>query len=811
MRAVIRETIDLWRKHWQGVAEADANLAYGILQEDIGWTRLGQARRDIPAAAHDEMLRQAAIFYDRNPLGKWLLEMTRDLICAEGLEVQSDDDATQELLTKFWTHPINNWDLNLPKMVLELGLWGEQCYPVFTPDTGSGIAVLGLVDSADIKAVVHDPDNCAVPIGVILKDRGEREGAKLRIIYSDPDNELFAAKAIRMRAEEFTDGQCFWHKINTVRAATRGRSDLYAVGDWLDGFEQYLFNALDRTGFLNAFTWDVTLEGMDRAQIQQWLKDNPVPKPGSWFAHNERIQLQAVTPNLNASDTSDQARLFRNHVLGSLGYPEHWFAEGGDVNRACYDSQTEVLTIEGFKSYQDITKDTLIAMYDPEADCLQWTPAGPCYVYPYDGPMIHFLNQNVDMMVTPDHRMYAKRERNRKEAEAYEIIQAQDMVANRWSVLTATPFEEEPGVETFTLPSVPTGTTRAIYPEIDIDGDTWAEFLGYWLSEGHARVHKGRYVVNLAQKDPVVTEKIRACLQRLPEIRWRESMNKDGCTRWVVSDKALCIWLMEHCGILARNKHIPAMAEGFSQHQRRILFEALVDGDGSRDMRDGHTGIAYYTSSPRLADDVQRLAIQLGYRAKVTDLREQTRVLRLQLVPGRRETMIGMQALKYVPYNGKVFCYSVPSGLFVTRRNGKIAIQGNTAAEMSTPTFKRYIQRQRTVRHICETILDYQMTLGRQGGLIPADTTYTLTLPQMVTEDIPGIAAALVQLTSATQIAADNNWISPDIAARLFAKLAERTGVEIDLSEIDTPEGRADARFVTRDYRRRQPMANGAA
>lgn len=42
--------------------------------------------------------------------------------------------------------------------------------------------------------------------------------------------------------------------------------------------------------------------------------------------------------------------------------------------------------------------------------------------------------------------------------------------------------------------------------------------------------------------------------------------------------------------------------------------------------------------------------------------------------------------IKRIPYKGRVWCFTVPTGLFITRRNGKIAIQGNSNFEMD-PNF----------------------------------------------------------------------------------------------------------------------------
>jgi hypothetical protein len=50
--------------------------------------------------------------------------------------------------------------------------------------------------------------------------------------------------------------------------------------------------------------------------------------------HNDSEKWDAVTPDLKSQDSSEAARLFRNHVLAGSTIPEHWFGGGGNVNRA---------------------------------------------------------------------------------------------------------------------------------------------------------------------------------------------------------------------------------------------------------------------------------------------------------------------------------------------------------------------------------------------------------------------------------------------------------------------------------------------
>ena len=121
----------------------------------------------------------------------------------------------------------------------------------------------------------------------------------------------------------------------------RGRSDLLGQIDWLDAYDEVLFNELDRIGYLRAFVWDVTLSGADPAAVKEYEKTFTPPAPNSTFVHNDSVKLEAKSPSLQAADTSESARLLRNHVLGGSTTPEHWFGGGGDVNRAAASEMGE--------------------------------------------------------------------------------------------------------------------------------------------------------------------------------------------------------------------------------------------------------------------------------------------------------------------------------------------------------------------------------------------------------------------------------------------------------------------------------------
>lgn len=303
-----------------------------IEKEDIGWRKLtGNITRDLTPLKQDRMIQIAFYLWENNPLARWLIEITKDFILAEGLPYECKDEDVKQVLDDFWHDPINRMDLYLEKYVRELFLYGELCFPVFTAQQ-TGKVRLGYIDPAQIKEVVTDPENVKAVIGIIMKDSARQAGMKLKTILPKDAEFILSRSAQTLRAT-YMDGECFFFAINNVTNSPRGRSKLLAIADWLDAYEQFLFDYSDKWPLLNTFVWDMKVEGGDESAIKEQMKAF-TKKSGSIFAHNEKVTLEAATPDLKAIDAETGARLFRNHILGAMGYPEHWFGGGGDVNRA---------------------------------------------------------------------------------------------------------------------------------------------------------------------------------------------------------------------------------------------------------------------------------------------------------------------------------------------------------------------------------------------------------------------------------------------------------------------------------------------
>lgn len=307
--------------------------------DEVGWRKLsGDSGRDLSPLTQSRQLEIAAYLWATNPLANRLIELPVAYLLAEGVTLKVGDAEAQAWLDAFWRDPINRMNMKLPKKVRELALYGEQCWPVFV-NSITGHMRLGYLDPAQIEKVVTDPDNIEQPIGIVARTTRRGRTRRYRVITGGPEN-VFTTRTQEIR-KTFTDGDCFFFVVNDLSNATRGHSDLLPVIDWLDAYDQALYGELERWDFLRSFIWDVTLKGATEETVKKRAAEIDVPTGGGVRVHNDAEAWDAVTPDIQAANTSEASRLIRNHILGGLSIPEHWYGGGGDVNRNTASSMDE--------------------------------------------------------------------------------------------------------------------------------------------------------------------------------------------------------------------------------------------------------------------------------------------------------------------------------------------------------------------------------------------------------------------------------------------------------------------------------------
>lgn len=314
--------------------EVQARITASSLSfEEVGWRKLtGNPTRELPVTTQERMFEICYWLWKTNPLGQFIIDIIVAFVVADGLPFTADDDQVKTLLTDFWNDAANQLDIYMEKHVTELGVFGELCLPAYVLKN-TGKVRLGYVDPADIETVHTDPHNAKIPVGVTLKSLDGDPGRKLAIIIPEEEIEILSPKGQALR-ESFTDGLCFYWKVNTLTNEPRGCSDLFVIADHLDGYEQFMADMMEKFAQFNPFYWDVTVEGESHEELQKNAANFQPPRSGGAFVHNEKVKSAAMSPQQNALDAETGARLLRNHILTPKGIPEHWAGGGGDVNRA---------------------------------------------------------------------------------------------------------------------------------------------------------------------------------------------------------------------------------------------------------------------------------------------------------------------------------------------------------------------------------------------------------------------------------------------------------------------------------------------
>ena len=268
---------------------------------DIQWRRIsGNSERELPIATWQRQVEVCYWLWKTNPLGNWIIETLTVFVAGKGFSYTADNEDVKELLDDFWFDPVNRMDLKLEQKTRELGLFGVQCWPVFVAEQ-TGRVRLGMVDPAQIAEIYCDPENAEIMIGCRIEVINAGRTRFLRTILTGETETVVSEIARQMREEKFTDGECFLFAVNRVSNDPYGTSDIFVLADWLDEYEEFIYNYSRKARKQNAYIWDVEVTGGDEATCQKIADEYAVKGDGELRVHNEKTKWEAKAPNLDHS------------------------------------------------------------------------------------------------------------------------------------------------------------------------------------------------------------------------------------------------------------------------------------------------------------------------------------------------------------------------------------------------------------------------------------------------------------------------------------------------------------------------------
>jgi len=133
----------------------------------------------------------------------------------------------------------------------------------------------------------------------------------------------------------------------------------------------------------------------------------------------------------------------KRHVREAMRLPALFIGASDDYNYACFSSDTQTLTDQGWKYWYEYKDGMKVATYNPDTEEIEFELPHGFYVYDHDGPMYHFSNRNQDVLVTPNHRMWVKR----ADTDNWEFVRAEHLTVGSYKFMA-----ESKTTATVTLP-----------------------------------------------------------------------------------------------------------------------------------------------------------------------------------------------------------------------------------------------------------------------------------------------------------------------------------------------------------------------
>ena len=191
----------------------------------------------------------------------------------------------------------------------------------------------------------------------------------------------------------------------------------------------------------------------------------------------------------------------RADPLHSAGPGRARKAAGSKRQTDCYSADTQLLTRRGWLPFPELEAADEVATVSPAGELTYRRPSA-IQRYQYKGPMCHFAARSLDLLVTPNHRMWLRRKHATQYAfyVAHEVLQTFSdssyyALKNQLSWIGCYQLW-------FNVPSIAYKRAYCAKPLPAFDMGDWCEFMGWYLSEGCTVKYRDRFEVQIAQQKP---------------------------------------------------------------------------------------------------------------------------------------------------------------------------------------------------------------------------------------------------------------------------------------------------------------------
>jgi len=317
----------------------DSGLSFGADSDDYLYRRAGGAPRDLLGVSLRRAQDLSVALYRANPLAHRMIGIYRSYLAGNGFDLAAHNPDVRAVVDDFWGGSRNRLDQHNPDFARDWLLMGEGFHPTKADEAGN--LTVGYIDPSTVESVARLPGNNLILTEVHVRTPGG-DPEKLRVAAIDTD--------------PASDGAGLWQGdvtawlFDRIAASSRGNPFLLPSLDWLDAYDQMLWEMVERTKAMRAFFWQVVVQG-GKTEVEEAKEiwGTTAPRSGSVRFITDASKVEAVAPQLGTYEDVAGARYVRQHLAVGAGLAPHWLGSPEDANR----STAEQMDIPVLRSLQD--------------------------------------------------------------------------------------------------------------------------------------------------------------------------------------------------------------------------------------------------------------------------------------------------------------------------------------------------------------------------------------------------------------------------------------------------------------------------
>ncbi len=416
-------------------------------------------------------------------------------------------------------------------------------------------------------------------------------------------------------------------------------------------------------------------------KLCEWIHGQGYSIQGFKYYHN--IEQDIKEKGLNCHDKHSRLKIAITHSMITLKpfHPDVLHVVAKDIKTDfdvvlcahfhCTSNDTECLTLEGWKKYNQLKIGEKIASFNLNKKIVEYKPLLNLHKYNYKGFMYnikHPKTGKIDMLITPNHNVIANKNPKKLfpySKYAYELNTGDHLLINakKWNY---------PILHTF-------------------KNKYWAELIGFIIGDGSIRRWKSKKAIsiNIAQK----TNNNRRYMKRLLEkcnLDYKFK-NKGGIDIWRINysdslrywsnlkinkkNKNFLNWVLNNMS----DKKLNRLLISLPPKQLKLLLKGLLKSDGHIYSSNWKV---FYQRDYNTIKLVEELCLRIGKKIvttrKPSSFKPSNWVYSIS-ISNRRNAIINKGNIKKVKYSNVVWCPETDNGTWIAKRKGIPFITGNSS------------------------------------------------------------------------------------------------------------------------------------